>query len=183
MTAFWAGPYATYVLACLGADVIHIESVQRPDGMRFGSVKPPGSEDWWEWGPTFQAANAGKRSVTLDLTRAEGKAILRRLIEQCDVLVENFSVRVMDQFGLDWATVHSWNPRLVMVRMPAFGLDGPWRDRVGFAQTMEQTSGMAWLTGYADTAPMNARGPCDPLAGLHAAFGAIVGVAPPRANR
>jgi len=102
--------------------------------------------------------------------------LLRRLIEQSDVLVENYSVRVMEQFGLAWDVVHAWNPRLIMVRMPAFGLDGPWRDRVGFAQTMEQVSGMAWLAGYADTAPMNARGPCDPLAGLHCAFSALVGL-------
>lgn len=176
MTAFWAGPYATYVLACLGADVIHVESIQRPDGMRFGAVRPPGTPQWWEWGPTFHAANAGKRSITLDLTREGGRRLLRRLIEQSDLLVENYSVRVLESFGLTWATVHEWNPRLVMVRMPAFGLDGPWRDRVGFAQTMEQTSGMAWLTGYADGDPMNARGPCDPLAGLHSAFAAIVGL-------
>ena len=176
MTAFWAGPYATYTLACLGADVIHVESAQRPDGMRFGAVQPPTVDEWWEWGPTFHSANAGKRSITLDLTREDGRALLRRLIEQSDVLVENYSVRVMEQFGLTHDVVHSWNPRLVMVRMPAFGLDGPWRDRVGFAQTMEQVSGMAWLTGYADTAPMNARGPCDPLAGLHAAFSALVGL-------
>jgi crotonobetainyl-CoA:carnitine CoA-transferase CaiB-like acyl-CoA transferase len=177
LTAFWAGPYATFTLACLGADVIHVESVQRPDGMRFGSVRTPGSEQWWEWGPTFHSANAGKRSVTLDLTRDVGRALLRRLVEQCDILVENFAPRVFEQWGLDWDTLRSWNPKIVVVRMPAFGLDGPWRDRVGFAQTMEQTSGMAWLTGYADLDPMNARGPCDPLAGMHAAFAAIAGVA------
>lgn len=176
MTAFWAGPYATFALACLGADVVHVESVQRPDGMRFGSSRTPGTDDWWEWGPTFHSANAGKRSITLDLSRDEGRALLRRLVEVSDVLVENYSVRVLEQWGLDADTLASWNPRLVVVRMPAFGLDGPWRDRVGFAQTMEQTSGMAWLTGYADRDPMNARGPCDPLAGLHAAFAAINGL-------
>ena len=176
LTAFWAGPYATFALSTIGADVIHVESVQRPDGMRFGSAREPGDGDWWEFGPTFHAANAGKRSVTLDLTRSVGRDLLRRLIEVSDVLVENFSPRVIEQFGLDWDTVRGWNPRLIMVRMPAFGLDGPWRDRVGFAQTMEQISGMAWLTGYADSDPMNARGPCDPLAGLHAAFAALVGL-------
>ena len=175
-TAFWAGPYAGFVLAGLGADVLHVESVQRPDGMRFGSARPPGTDLWWEHGPTFHAANAGKRSVTLDLGRDEGRALLRRLVERSDVLLENFSPRVMANFGLTWEVLHSWNPRLVMVRMPAFGLDGPWRDRVGFAQTMEQLSGMAWLTGYADRDPRNARGPCDPLAGLHAAFAALVGL-------
>ena len=176
MTAFWAGPYGTLVLATLGADVIHIESVQRPDGMRFGSARTPADDQWWEFGPTFQHANVGKRSVTLDLTRPEGMALLHRLIEVSDALVENFSPRVIDQFGLDWDTVNNLNPRLVMVRMPAFGLDGPWRDRVGFAQTMEQVSGMCWLSGYPDTAPQLARGPSDPLAGLHAAYAVICGL-------
>ncbi len=176
MTAFWAGPYGTQVLATLGADVIHIESVQRPDGMRFGSARTPADDQWWEFGPTFQHANVGKRSVTLDLTRPEGMALLHRLIEVSDALVENFSPRVIDQFGLDWDTVSKLNPRLVMVRMPAFGLDGPWRDRVGFAQTMEQVSGMCWLSGYPDTAPQLARGPSDPLAGLHAAYAVICGL-------
>ena len=176
MTAFWAGPYATLALATLGADVIHIESVQRPDGMRFGSARTPADDQWWEFGPTFQHANVGKRSVTLDLTRPEGMELLHRLIGVSDALVENFSPRVMDQFGLDWEAVHHLNPRLVMVRMPAFGLDGPWRDRVGFAQTMEQVSGMCWLSGYPDTAPQLARGPSDPLAGLHAAYAVICGL-------
>lgn len=176
MTAFWAGPYATLVLATLGADVIHIESVQRPDGMRFGSARAPADDQWWEFGPTFQHANVGKRSVTLDLTRPEGMALLHRLIGVSDALVENFSPRVIDQFGLDWDTVSALNPRTVMVRMPAFGLDGPWRNRVGFAQTMEQVSGMCWLSGYPDTAPQLARGPSDPLAGLHAAYAVICGL-------
>ncbi|MYH95758.1 MAG: CoA transferase [Acidimicrobiia bacterium] len=176
MTAFWAGPYGALVLATLGADVIHIESVQRPDGMRFGSARTPGDDQWWEYGPTFHHANVGKRSVTLDLTRPEGMELLHRLIGVSDALVENFSPRVMDQFGLDWDTVHQLNPRLVMVRMPAFGLDGPWRDRVGFAQTMEQVSGMCWLSGYPETAPQLARGPSDPLAGLHAAYAVISGL-------
>lgn len=176
MTAFWAGPYGALVLATLGADVIHLESVQRPDGMRFGSARTPADDQWWEYGPTFHHANVGKRSVTLDLTRPEGMKLLHRLIGVSDALVENFSPRVMDQFGLDWDTVHQLNPRLVMVRMPAFGLDGPWRDRVGFAQTMEQVSGMCWLSGYPDTAPQLARGPSDPLAGLHAAYAVICGL-------
>ena len=176
MTAFWAGPYGTLVLATLGADVIHIESVQRPDGMRFGSARSPADDQWWEFGPTFHHANVGKRSVTLDLTRPEGMELLHRLIGVSDALVENFSPRVIDQFGLDWETVSGLNPRMVMVRMPAFGLDGPWRDRVGFAQTMEQVSGMCWLSGYPDAAPQLARGPSDPLAGLHAAYAVICGL-------
>jgi crotonobetainyl-CoA:carnitine CoA-transferase CaiB-like acyl-CoA transferase len=72
--------------------------------------------------------------------------------------------------------VHAANPNAVMVRMPAFGLDGPWRDRPGFAQTMEQVTGLAWLTGYVEDQPRIQRGPCDPNAGMHAAFAALVGL-------
>jgi crotonobetainyl-CoA:carnitine CoA-transferase CaiB-like acyl-CoA transferase len=90
------------------------------------------------------------------------------LIATADVVIENFSPRVLDGFGITWDLVHDRNHRAVMVRMPAFGLDGPWRDRTGFAQTMEQVSGMAWLSGFADGLPVIPRGACDPLAGMHA---------------
>lgn len=173
-TAFWAGPAATMAMAALGADVVKIESVQRPDMMRYTTVKPPSVDQWWEWGPVFHGANAGKRSVTLDLNREEGRALVRRLIEGADVVIENFTPRVLDGFGLDWDAVHAINPRAVMVRMPAFGLDGPWRDRTGFAQNVEQVSGMAWVTGYPDGPPRIPRGPCDPLAGMHAVFATMV---------
>ncbi len=176
LTAFWAGPHAGLTLAALGADVIHVESIQRPDGMRFGSVRPPGSDDWWEWGPTFHAANLGKRGITLDLSRPRGVELARALIAVSDVVIENFSPRVVEQFGLDADGVARANPRAILVRMPAFGLDGPWRERVGFAQTMEQLTGIAWLTGYRDDGPMNARGPMDPLAGLHAVLAVLLGL-------
>ena len=78
------------------------------------------------------------------------------------------------QFGLGWERIHEVNSDLVMVRMPAFGLDGPWRDRTGFAQTMEQISGLAWVTGFRDGPPVIPRGPCDPLAGMHAALALLV---------
>lgn len=182
LTAFWAGPYATFVLAGLGADVIHVESIQRPDGMRFGTQKSRDAEGWWEFGPTFHSANAGKRSLTLDLTRPRGIELLLELVKQSDVMIENFSPRVLDNFGLDAARLLAANPRLVVVRMPAFGLDGPWRNRVGFAQTMEQVSGLAWLTAYPESAgdragPLTPRACADPLAGLHAAYAALLGVA------
>jgi crotonobetainyl-CoA:carnitine CoA-transferase CaiB-like acyl-CoA transferase len=175
-TAFWAGPFVTQYLAAMGADVIKIESIQRPDGMRFQSVKPPTEDKWWEWSALFQTVNLGKRGITLDLSRPAGVDIATRLLAVSDAAVENFSPRVMDNLGLVYEELAETNPRLIMVRMPAFGLDGPWRDRVGFAQTMEQISGMAWLTGFADGPPIIPRGPCDPLAGLHAIFALLVGL-------
>lgn len=173
-TAFWAGPFVTQYLAAMGADVIKIESIQRPDGMRFQSVKPPTEDKWWEWSALFHTVNLGKRGITLDLSRPAGVDLVKRLLAVADAAVENFSPRVMDNLGLAYAELAVANPRLIMVRMPAFGLDGPWRDRVGFAQTMEQISGMAWLTGFADGPPVIPRGPCDPLAGLHAIVALLV---------
>jgi crotonobetainyl-CoA:carnitine CoA-transferase CaiB-like acyl-CoA transferase len=173
-TAWWAGPATPHALACLGADVIKVESAGRPDLIRYASTKRPTVDRWWEWGPVFHAVNAGKRGVTLDLTRPDGVAIFERLLGTADVLVENYTPRVMEQFGLGWDRVHEVNPDLVMVRMPAFGLTGPWRDRTGFAQTMECITGMAWLTGFPDGPPVLVRGACDPLAGMHAVFATIL---------
>lgn len=117
--------------------------------------------------------NTNKRDIVLELGTPQGRQAALDLIAISDLVVENFSPRVMGNFDLEWDVVHAVNPRATMIRMPAFGLDGPWRDRVGFAQTMEQASGMAWMTGAADGPPLIPRGVCDPLAGLHAAFAAI----------
>jgi crotonobetainyl-CoA:carnitine CoA-transferase CaiB-like acyl-CoA transferase len=173
-TAWWAGPAAPHVLACLGADVIKVESAGRPDLMRYSSTKPPTEDRWWEWGPLFHAVNLGKRGITLDLAGAEGVDMFERLLKSADVVIENYTPRVMEQFGLGWDRVHEVNPAVVMVRMPAFGLSGPWRDRTGFAQTMESITGMAWLTGPAHGTPILVRGAGDPIAGIHAAFATIL---------
>lgn len=172
-TAFWAGPSATHLLASLGADVVKVESVQRPDGMRFTTVHPD-ADRWWEWGSVFHGVNGNKRSITLDLGDARGRELAYRLVEWADVVIENFSPRVMEHFGLGWAEVSARNPRAVMVRMPAFGLSGPWRDRTGFAMTVEQASGLAWQTGYEDGPPMDVGGVCDPFGGMHAVVALMV---------
>lgn len=176
-TAFWAGPVATQLLGALGADVIKIEGVRRPDGMRFSAGRPPDWDQWWEWGPVFLCSNNNKRGVSIELGTDAGRELALELIAASDLVVENFSPRVMANFGLEFDAVRAANPRAIMVRMPAFGLDGPWRDRVGFAQTMEQATGMAWMTGHADGPPVIPRGVCDPIAGLHAAFAAIAALA------
>jgi crotonobetainyl-CoA:carnitine CoA-transferase CaiB-like acyl-CoA transferase len=127
-------------------------------------------DDWWEYGWVFHAMNTNKRSVTLDLESDEGIRLFKQLVSQADAVIENFSPRVMDQFGLGADALLDVKPDLVVVRMPAFGLTGPWRDRVGFAPTMEQIAGLAWVTGLPDGPPVPPRGACDPLAGAHAAF-------------
>ena len=168
-TAWWAGPAATQMFAMLGADVIHLESIQRFDGLR-GVVAMPGGEQWWEKGHVWNGVNTNKRCLTLDLNHPRGLELLKELIKHCDIIVENFSPRVFENFGLTKELVAELNPHAIFVRMPAFGLDGPWRDYVGFAQTMEQMSGLAWLTGHIADQPRIQRGPCDPLSGMHAAF-------------
>jgi len=178
LTNWWAGPAATHMLACLGADVIHIESTHRPDGMRMvGGMLAGLHERWWECSQFFLPANANKRDLTLHLGDARGLELLKRLVASADAVIENFTPRVLDGFGLTWELIHQINPRCIMVRMPAFGLDGPWRDNTGFAQTMEQLSGLAWVTGHRDDQPRIQRGPCDPLAGMHAAFAFLVALA------
>ncbi|OBF49111.1 acyl-CoA transferase [Mycobacterium sp. 852002-53434_SCH5985345] len=173
LTAFWAGPAATHLLAAFGADVIKVESIQRPDGIRYSGGMRTDVDDWWEYGWVFHAMNTNKRSVTLDLGSEDGRRLFSELAAGADVVIENFSPRVMDQFGLTADTLLNVNPRLVVARMPAFGLDGPWRDRVGFAPTMEQIAGLAWVTGLPETPPVTPRGACDPLAGVHAAFAVL----------
>ncbi len=173
LTAFWAGPAATHLLAAFGADVVKVESIQRPDGIRYSGGMRTDVDDWWEYGWVFHAMNTNKRSVTLDLGSAEGRRLFLSLVADADVVIENFSPRVMEQFGLDADVLLKTNPGLVVARMPAFGLAGPWRDRVGFAPTMEQIAGLAWVTGLPEAPPVTPRGACDPLAGVHAAFAVL----------
>lgn len=174
-SAFWAGPVAASAYAALGADVIKIESIQRPDGMRFASgITPKEGQVLWELSPVFHGSNTGKRAITLDLEREDGVSLARQLIEKADIVIENFSPRVIERFGLGWEQVHALNPNAIMVRMPAFGLDGPWRDRTGFAMTIEQATGLAWTTGYPDRAPLVPRGSCDPLGGMTTVFATLL---------
>ena len=153
LTAWWAGPSAAGVLAALGADVIHVESVTRPDGMRMAGGMFFDQPSWWERSAFFLQANTNKRGVTLDLANAECRDLLLRLVDTADVVVENFTPRVLASFDLGWDVLHERNPNVVLVRMPAFGLTGPWRDRPGFAQTMEQLTGLAWLTSFPEDQP------------------------------
>jgi crotonobetainyl-CoA:carnitine CoA-transferase CaiB-like acyl-CoA transferase len=173
-TAFWAGPFATSWFAALGADVIKVESVQRPDGIRFSAaVRPSQDPQFYEQCGVFAAMNLNKRGITLDLGHPDGAALARKLIERCDVVVENFTPRVLDAFGFDYDAVRAIRPDVVMMRMPAFGLSGPWRERPGFAQTMEQLTGMAWVTGYEGGPPIIPGGVVDPLVGTHAALALV----------
>ena len=132
----------------LGAEVLHIESTARPDGTRLLSGLRFSEPDWWERSGIFCGLNTNKKSVTLDLATDRGRELLRRLIATCDVIVENYTPRVLEQMGLDFDAVRAIRPDVVMVRMPGFGLDGPWRDDPAFAFVIEDASGLTWMTGY-----------------------------------
>ncbi|WP_319447842.1 MULTISPECIES: CoA transferase [unclassified Mycobacterium] len=168
MTTFWAGPSCTHVLAMLGAELIHLESTPRPDGTRLIAGIPATEPQWWERSPIFSALNTNKKSLTLDFQTERGRELLRQLIPTCDVIVENFTPRVIDQLGLDFATVQGLREDIVMLRMPGFGLDGPWRDNPAFAYIIEDASGLSWLTGYPDRNPYEPYSVGDPNAGVHA---------------
>ncbi|MFQ5699144.1 MAG: CaiB/BaiF CoA transferase family protein [Myxococcota bacterium] len=167
---FWAGPYASMYLATLGADVIKVESIQRPDGFRFIAPVDASADRWYEGGALFQATNLGKRAITLDLSRDEGRALLLRLVERSDVLIENYSSRVMGAFRLEDADLRQARPDLITVRMPAYGLEGPKRRSVGWAMALAQAAGISWLTGDpSDPLPRNPGAFLDPSIAMHAA--------------
>ena len=175
-TSFWAGPLTGQILGGFGADVVHIEGPHRPDGIRMNSIRNLDEPNALEWSPLFCGTNTNKRGLTIDLSLSAGKDVALRLLATCDVMIENFSPRVIEQLGLSPKNVLAVNPQIVIVRMPAFGLDGPWRDRVGFAQTIEQSCGLASLTGYQGEEPVIPNGMGDPLAGVHAAIAVLAGL-------
>jgi crotonobetainyl-CoA:carnitine CoA-transferase CaiB-like acyl-CoA transferase len=174
LTAFWAGPLCTHVLAMLGAEVLHVESTARPDGTRLLAGIRFSEPDWWEQSGIFSGLNTGKKSVTLDLGTDRGRDLLDDLLGTCDVLVENYTPRVLEQIGLDVDAVRAARPDLVVVRMPGFGLDGPWRDDPAFAFVIEDAAGLTWMTGHPDQNPISPYCVGDSNAGLHALSGLLL---------
>jgi crotonobetainyl-CoA:carnitine CoA-transferase CaiB-like acyl-CoA transferase len=174
MTAFWAGPVCTHVLAMLGAEVIHVESPSRPDGTRLLAGTPFTEDRWWERCGIFSGLNTNKKCVTLDLAHERGRDALRKLLATCDVVVENYTPRVLEQLGLGFEAVRAIRPDVVMVRMPGFGLEGPWRDNGAFGFSIEDASGLTWMTGYPDSNPLSPYCVGDPIAGMHALAGLLI---------
>ena len=173
-TANWAGPIIGHVLAMLGADVIKVESAARPDALRFNTIKPMTEYGYWEWSPLQHGPNTSKRAITLDMSSGRGRELALELLRHSDVAAENYSPRVVEEWGFTWDRLHALNPALIFVRAPAYGLSGPWRERVGYAQTIEMTAGLAWVTGPKDAAPDIPNGLCDPNAGLHATIALLL---------
>ncbi|MES3046515.1 MULTISPECIES: CaiB/BaiF CoA transferase family protein [Sphingomonas] len=147
-----AGPWAGQVLADLGADVVKIESPAGDDTRTWGPPfidNPNGTRD----AAYFHAANRGKRSIVADFTTAEGQAIVRELIADADVVIENFKVGGLVKYGLDYAALTAINPRLVYCSITGFGQDGPYAPRAGYDFIVQGMSGIMDLTGEPDGAP------------------------------
>jgi len=138
LSRVWAGPYGTRYLADFGAEVIKVESRKFPDGR--------GSND-----AAFAEINRNKRSVTLNFQMPEGRELLKRLVALSDVVVENFSPRVMVQYELDYQHLCAVRPDLIMVSMPGFGQSGPHRAFVSYGGPLMAYTGMALLWGHADS--------------------------------
>lgn len=168
LSMWWSGPICTSYLGAQGAEVIKIESVQSPDGFRY-TMSSPG-ENWWELGPQFNAANMNKLGLTLNLSDPEGKKLFKDLVAKSDVVIENFTPRVMENFGLTYECLREVNPQIIMLSMPAYGRNGPYRDQPGFAYTFEILSGIAQVNGYRNENPMIVSGVADVIAGFHAAY-------------
>ncbi|MCH7699371.1 MAG: CoA transferase [Chloroflexi bacterium] len=165
LTSLWSGPYAMMLLGALGADVIKVESIQRPDPYRY-TFAPPGREHRYEWAPLWNDSNCNKRDITLDLTSERGRELVKKLIAQADIVISNFSNRVMPNLGLTNDKLLEINPNVIAVTMPGYGQGGPWEEYVGYAVAFEQLV-CGSMTGYADGEPSYAGGFCDPMVGLH----------------
>ncbi len=176
MTVAVAGPVATLLLGALGAEVLRIETPwARPRNPTSALPAPADAPDepWNREARLNELANS-KRSVALNLALPEGREVFLDLVDVSDIVIENYSPRVMGNFDLGWEVLHARNPRLIYVRMPAFGASGPWRDRISYGPGIDAMSGLSWLTGYRGGPPLKPGNfYCDQNAGLHAASAAL----------
>jgi crotonobetainyl-CoA:carnitine CoA-transferase CaiB-like acyl-CoA transferase len=185
LSMWWSGPRATRLLAEAGAEVFKIESPYYPDPWRVAGLaqaeqkgildrfKP---EDRINVSPNFNIENTNKFSLTLDLTLDRGKEILLKLAETCDIVVENYSPRVMKNFGLSYETFQNVNHDIILVSMPAFGLSGPDLNHVAFGATLEAMMGITYITGYRNEDPMCLSGTAytDPICGINTALAMLM---------
>ena len=150
-----AGPFAGQNLADLGAEVIKIERPKKGDDSRaFG---PPylSDQDGHSTSESayFLAANRGKKSMTVDLSKPQGQDLIRQLAGSCDVLIENYKFGDLHRYGLDYETLHALNPRLIYCSVTGFGHSGPYRERPGYDFMVQGMSGLMSVTGHADDQP------------------------------
>jgi crotonobetainyl-CoA:carnitine CoA-transferase CaiB-like acyl-CoA transferase len=168
-TQVFAGPFGSYQLALLGADVIKIE---RPGGddMRYG----PPNKTWSDKGlsTSWMAINSNKRNIALDLTRPEAIAVVKRLAETADVVMENYRPGVMEKLGIGWPQLSKVNPRLIYAAVSGFGQNGPERTSPAYDGKIQAMSGLMSITGSKESGPTRAGfAVCDAIGGMTLAFG------------
>ena len=172
-----AGPYASSLLAQFGADVIKVETPGTGDPLRSWRKLHDGTSYWW------YSQSRNKKSVTINLKDPEGQEIVRSLVRDADIVIENFRPGMLESWGLGWEQLHAINPRLVMVRVSGYGQTGPERNRPGFAAIAESMGGLRYLTGYPDRPPVRVGVSLgDSLASLYGAFGAMLAMHHVKAN-
>lgn len=154
LSMYFAGPSLAQILADAGADVIKIESIQHIDGWRRAGGVAPDGVSTWEASPYFNWINRNKRDVTLNLKDPRGAEVVKKLARDADILLENYTPRVMQSFGLGYDQLKEINERLIMISLSGFGADVAWRDYVAFGMSTEQMSGVCHLTGYEDGEPL-----------------------------
>ncbi|GLT01433.1 CoA transferase [Sphingobium jiangsuense] len=169
LTNVLSGPYATYQMAMLGAEVIKVENPDGGDLARKLGASPALNAQMM--GTSFLAQNAGKKSVTIDLKHPDGKALFRELLATADVVVENFRPKVMERLGFGYEVVKAIRPSIVYCSISGFGQDGPMSGNPAYDQIVQGLSGVMSITGDAQSAPLRVGYPlCDTLGGVGAAF-------------
>jgi crotonobetainyl-CoA:carnitine CoA-transferase CaiB-like acyl-CoA transferase len=171
VSSFLAGPFCSTQLAEFGAEVFKLELPIVGDPLRkFGTVTECGETLPW----LSECRN--KKSATLDLRKPEGAELLKRMVKDADILVENFQPGTMEKWGIGWDVLREVNPRLIMVRISGFGQTGPYRDRPGFGRIGNAFGGLSFLAGYPDRPPVTPGSATIPdyLAGLYGALGALL---------
>ncbi|MBU0806244.1 MAG: CoA transferase [Gammaproteobacteria bacterium] len=143
-----AGPFASRICAEFGAEVIKVESPDGGDPLRKWRKLYEGTSLWW----FVQARN--KQSITLNLKHEAGREVLKKLLSEADILIENFRPGVLEKLGLGWEVLHTLNPKLVMVRLSGFGQTGPMKDQPGFGAVGESMGGLRYITGFEDRPPV-----------------------------
>lgn len=167
-----AGPFATRILADLGAEVIKVEPPGQGDPLRTWGLPSHAGPSLWH---LVQSRN--KKSVTIDLRRPEGQALVRRLAREVDVVVENFRPGRLEAWGLGYDDLRRVNPDIVMVRISGFGQTGPYREDAGFGNVAESMGGLRYITGYPDRPPVRVGVSLgDSVAALYAVIGALAGL-------
>ena len=143
-----AGPFASRICAEFGAEVTKVESPDGGDPLRKWRKLYEGTSLWW----FVQARN--KQSITLNLKHEAGREVLKKLLGEADILIENFRPGVLEKLGLGWDVLHALNPKLVMVRLSGFGQTGPMKDQPGFGAVGESMGGLRYITGFEDRPPV-----------------------------